>query len=281
MIEKIINIAYRISKVIIALCLVLLLFLCWRVFVADRFIIPTGSMEPTLEAGDRILVNKLIFGARIYTDYDFKDAMELKCFRIKGFRKIRRNDIIVFNYPKHRDSDSGKRMISFKINHVYAKRCVAVPGDSIGVVGGYWRNNNYNEILGVLENQDALAAISEEELPAKVRASFQPYSSDHEWTIKNFGPVYVPGKGDVIAVNDTTKAIYEAIFKYENASATATEHTFIHDYYFMAGDNVLDSGDSRYWGFVPDDYMVGIVKVVLFHRNQVTGKRSYCKFKFL
>ena len=54
---------------------VVLLAVLWRVFVVDRFVIPTRSMEPTLEAGDRILVDKTILGARIYEDYDFHERM--------------------------------------------------------------------------------------------------------------------------------------------------------------------------------------------------------------
>lgn len=64
-----------------------LLYLGGRVLVADQFIIPTWSMSPTLVAGDRVVVNKLIMGARLYTDFDFKqNGQELKSIRMKGLR---------------------------------------------------------------------------------------------------------------------------------------------------------------------------------------------------
>lgn len=82
-----------------------LLYGAWlltRVFVMDYFTIPTESMCPTLKPGDKVVVNKLIMGARIYTDLQFNpEGQELKAFRTKGLRKIKRNDIAVFNLANH------------------------------------------------------------------------------------------------------------------------------------------------------------------------------------
>ena len=256
---------------------VVLLAVLWRVFVVDRFVIPTRSMEPTLEAGDRILVDKTILGARIYKDYDFHERMELKCWRTKGFRGLERGEVVVFNFPRNGDGTGDG--ISFTINYVFAKRCIGLPGDSISVVNGYWLNNNYPGILGIKECQDKLSATPLEMISTQVNNVIRPAGSD--WTVKDFGPVYVPKKGDKIEVNDTTQGLYGVIFRYETADSTAAYHTFTHDYYYMAGDNVCDSGDSRYWGFVPEDYIVGIVKVVLFNRDLYTGKRNYKKFRLL
>jgi signal peptidase I len=256
---------------------VVLLAVLWRVFVADRFVIPTRSMEPTLEAGDRILVDKTILGARIYKDYDFHKGMELKCWRTKGFRGLERGEVVVFNFP--RNGDGAGDGISFTINYVFAKRCIGLPGDSISVVDGYWLNNNYPGILGIKECQDKLSATPLEMISPEVNNVIRPAGSD--WTVKDFGPVYVPKKGDKIEVNDTTQDLYGVIFRYEKADSDAACHTFTHDYYYMAGDNVCDSGDSRYWGFVPEDYIVGIVKAVLFNRDRQTGKRNFKKFRLL
>ena len=73
-----------------------------RVFLMDYFTIPTESMCPTLQPGDKVITNKLTLGGRIYTDFDFDLAgQELKSFRLKGLRRIRHNDIVVFNFPNH------------------------------------------------------------------------------------------------------------------------------------------------------------------------------------
>lgn len=70
----------------------------------------------------------MIVGARIYTDLDFNpEGGVLKAFRTRGWRKVMPNDIVVFNFPHH----DGK--INFVINNVYAKRCVAIPGDTLTI----------------------------------------------------------------------------------------------------------------------------------------------------
>ena len=92
------------------------------------------------------------------------------------------------------------------------------------------------------------------------------------WTIKNFGPLYVPARGDCIELDHVKARTYYRIIEYETGihpylkgeglligDSTVTEYTFCHDYYFLAGDNVLASNDSRYFGLVPDDYIVGII----------------------
>ena len=91
---------------LIALVLLVLLYFGSRTFVADQFVIPTWSMAPTLVPGDRVVVNKLIMGPRIYTDFDFREGgQELKSVRMRGLRRLKHNDIVVFNYPWVNDSN--------------------------------------------------------------------------------------------------------------------------------------------------------------------------------
>ena len=71
----------------------------------------------------------------------------MKCWRTRGRRGLRPNDIIVFNYP----INDGK--IGFKINYVYVKRCVALPGDTISFVHSRPVNNNYHGTIGVPDMQ--------------------------------------------------------------------------------------------------------------------------------
>ena len=91
------------------------------------------------------------------------------------------------------------------------------------------------------------------------------------WNRDNFGPLTIPAEGMKIAVNDSTLAFYgETILLYEHNENTKieggklyidgneqTEYTFKQNYYFMMGDNRHDSLDSRFWGFVPEDHIVG------------------------
>jgi signal peptidase I len=91
------------------------------------------------------------------------------------------------------------------------------------------------------------------------------------WSQDNFGPLWIPQEGKTIAINDSTLALYGfTIVKYDhNDNATVTDgkliidgkevtsYTFKQNYYFMSGDNRHNSLDSRYWGFVPEDHIVG------------------------
>lgn len=240
-----------------------------RVFITDTFTIPTESMLPTLHPGNRIFVNKTLMGARIYTDFNFsKEGIELKSFRTKGLRSIKHNDIVAFNMPNK------EWQIKFIINYVFCKRCIALPGDSLSITNGIYHNNNYKGDIGCHEQQLTLKALPDSLIsPGALHAI--PFD-DHLplWSIKNFGPYYIPRKGDLMEITPRNAALYKILLEYETQQAVDidwdrkqvylagkpfTHHRFKHDYYFMAGDNVLNSSDSRYWGLVPDDYIIGIV----------------------
>ena len=116
------------SRICAAFVLIYILWLLCRVFLFDQFVIPTESMTPTLLPGDRVIVDKTIVGARVYSDFDFDPkGGELRSWRLRGMRQMKRNDIVVFNFPHH----DGR--INFIINNVYAKRCVALPGDTLSI----------------------------------------------------------------------------------------------------------------------------------------------------
>lgn len=229
-----------------------------RIFIAERFIIPTESMNPTLISGDKVWVNKLLFGSRIYTSFKFEDHAPLKCFRMPGLRKIQPGDVICFNYPL---GNNQWTVIEFKINYVYCKRVVGTPGDTIGIKDGVTWNNNYEGVIGVLENQMMIHDTPDSILWRTTFMATMPFTRPM-WTIKNFGPMYVPQKGVTIELDPIGRAIYGPVILYETGSWPAddmTSHTFQHDYYFAFGDNSIDSQDSRYWGFIPEDFIIGIV----------------------
>ncbi len=97
-----------------------------------------------------------------------------------------------------------------------------------------------------------------------------PLGNDFGWTRDNYGPIFIPRKGSTIALNDSTLAIYRrAIENYERNRVeivgdeilingkSCTEYTFKMDYYWMMGDNRHKSSDSRFWGLVPEDHVIG------------------------
>lgn len=244
------------------------IWLFMRMLLFDYFTVPTESMCPTLQPGDKVIANKLLLGPRIYTDMHFDmEGQELESIRLRGMRRIRHNDIVVFNLANH----DGK--LCFIINNVYCKRVIGLPGDSVSAVNSHYVNSNYEGTFGVKAEQDCM-----EQMPDTLIWGFwlPPYN-DTGWNVKNFGPLYVPRKGDVVSIGAKEAALYQLLLEWELRKPVTWNweegtafvggkplhrHRFAHDYYFMAGDNVSNSSDSRYWGLVPEEYVIGVIDKV-------------------
>jgi signal peptidase I len=104
-----------------------------------------------------------------------------------------------------------------------------------------------------------------------------PYDSVHKWTRNNFGPIWIPKKDVTLTLTPENYSVYErAIRVYEHNQfemkngkfilngKEVTSYTFKMNYYWMMGDNRLESQDSRYWGFVPEDRIVGRASIIWF-----------------
>lgn len=184
---------------------VLFIVLAVRSFLVEPFKIPTGSMEPTLLAGDFILVNKFAYGLRL-------PVLGTKMLPIDD---PKRGDIMVFKYPENP-----------RIN--YIKRVVGEPGDKIS----YY--NKELRINGELMPQTLLAQL----------------------------PV---GRPRFSVLEEDLGVLKHRIKTHLGGHLSPGEWTVPDDQYFVLGDNRDNSRDSRVWGFVPDDLVVGKAFAIWMH----------------
>lgn len=121
-----------------------------------------------------------------------------------------------------------------------------------------------------------------------------PLNGNMHWTRDNYGPIWIPQKGKSIRLTLDNIAVYERPIRvYEgndleirdgrifiNGKET-TEYTFRMDYYWMMGDNRHNSADSRYWGFVPEDHIVGKPIFIWWSKDPDRGVRWSRLFRFV
>ena len=136
------------------LCILILVWFAFQTAVMASFRIPTGSMQPTLQPGDNILVNKTIMGARIFNIWDAAEEKEVEIHRLPGLGKVKRNDVLVFHYPYPHSNDS----ISMHLLKYYVKRCIALPGDTMGILKGHYYIGFLLNSLALLKGKEVARA---------------------------------------------------------------------------------------------------------------------------
>ncbi len=232
-----------------------------KTFVIEAFRIPSGSMENTLLVGDFLLVDKLAYGLKT-PRYIPLTNVAIPSFFFSRFGSVRRGDIVVFEYPLKNAGVDGDEPV------YYVKRCVGIPGDTVVIRSGQ------------------VVVDSREVLPPTYAKSAE-YAGRNQWgdnvsagesrgaSRGDFGPTIVPKKGDVIVMTPATAQQWRAFIEREHhqvridavgnifVDGAATTHYAVEgDYYFMLGDNRGNSVDSRSWGFVPEEYIVGEALIV-------------------
>lgn len=255
-----------------------------QVFVVACFKIPSSSMESELTIGDNILVLKPTIGPRLFNIFASMRNEQPEIYRVSGLKKIKRNDILVFNFPHPNSWDK----IEMHILKYYIKRCIGLPGDTLSIRNGSFHVEGVQTPLGNMESQKDIAAT--EKFQDGVFHGF-PYDSIIGWNIKDFGPLYIPAKGDSITLDQTNYRLYKKLIEWEQQGELQYKdstvflkgrpingYRFRKNYYFMAGDNGMNSQDSRYWGLLPEEYIVWKAWIIWKSVDPYTDKFRWDRF---
>lgn len=215
-----------------------ILFIIWfiRSFLWEPFQIPSASMEPTLQNGDFILTNKYQYGVRLPVTHT----------KILSVGQVERGDVVVFRYPPNP-----------KIN--YIKRVVALPGDEIVFINGQIAINGEPMPL-----TDAKLARFGHDNGQRYNVVNETFNGKTHQIQFNQNPMY--------RMNAARQANSSQPFLFQDG----TKITVPEGQYFVMGDNRDDSVDSRFWGFVPEENLVGKALFIWFNSDCIMGK-GHCK----
>ena len=270
-------------NILFTLCLAGVVLLLLNVVCLTSFRIPSDSMTPVLVPGDHILVEKWSMGARIFDIRKCRRGTEVEIHRLPALGIVKRNDVLVFNFPYYERWDS----MGIDWRRYYVKRCLALPGDTFSIEKGIYRVKGYDAPLGNVESQEELAALLRRsgDSPEFISMRAYPLNDSVPWTVKNFGPFYLPEKGAIVPMNIRNALLYRNAMEWEQKKRVSikgnsillddsliTEYCFQENYYFVAGDNVMSSQDSRYWGLIPEPHIVGKARWVWKSINPYTDK---------
>lgn len=289
------------NKILKILFWSLVLWLLIRLLLFQGFKVPTASMRNTFQEGDYVVVNKMVYGARLPItplsihiggkNY-FLDLLQLPYWRIPGYSSVKRNDILVFNLPTEYTLPVDERKN-------YVKRCIGLPGETIAIQDGKVFINGAHKPLDEPEGQlnrysvsvkgDAFPRelyltasdarqISQSDTVTDLRQTYIsgyhpacfPNNPQIKWNPDKLGPLWIPKKGAMIRLNKITLLLYQRLIEVHEHKAISYKndtlfingqaenyYTFCMNYYFVMGDNRSNSIDSRYWGFVPEDHLIG------------------------
>ena len=207
---------------------VILIVFVLRSFLVEPFKIPSGSMIPTLQVGDFILVNKYAYGIRL-------PVINKK---IVDIGSPSRGDVMVFRYPEDPSLD-------------YIKRVIGLPGDRVSYI------DKKLSINGV--------PVPEKPMPDYLHRERIHYSKQFLETIGGVQHAILIENDAPAAIPPMTDFPFRKNCHYNSEGVVCTVPP---GHYFMMGDNRDSSADSRVWGFVPDENIVGRAFFIWFNFSE-------------
>lgn len=258
------------KKVLTVIALLILVFLI-KSFFFEAYRIPTASMEQTLLPGDFLVVNKAAYKLGTPSFIPLTN-IPIEHIDFWNYSDPKRNDIIVFDYPGNIDEFRPEQQV------FYIKRTIGLPGDTVNLVKQKVYVNN------TLLPDPPKAEFNEKSIKVGQR-DFRIFPPDKNWNSDNYGPIKVPKKGDTIQLNSKNVGYWGNIINREYGRKVVStegsvitierkpvrEYTFKKNYYFVLGDNRAESMDSRYWGFVPEDLIIGKALLIYWSIDPLTS----------
>jgi len=240
-----------------------------KFFVIEAYRIPSGSMEETLFAGDFLLVNKFVYGARTPRYLPFTQ-IDLPSCALPAFNDPKRGDVVVFESPVWRHGPGGA-----VVN--YVKRCVALPGDTLEIKNGVVFANGLRLPFPELGRRGKKVPSPGGYTQSGIYPPGAPFNA------VDYGPILIPKAGQEIRLDPDTLELWRELIRREGHTVAVKypsvlidgeptmTYTVEHDYYFMMGDNRENSLDSRFWGFVPENLIIGKAMLIYLSMDEGSG----------
>jgi signal peptidase I len=231
-------------------------------FVLASFEVPTGSMEDTVKIGDRMFVNRFLYGGS--TPYTVPlTSIRIPHFRVPGFRSVSRGDAIVFDWPGNRDD------VEKPPQQWYLKRCIAIAGDTVKI------ENRDIYVNGTLLSNPTHVKYLRRSARSRNDFNGDLFPKGARFNEDFYGPIEVPKRGMRLALTPATFTGWEVFIRREGHNVSmagdgifldgrkVNQYVVQRDYVFAMGDNRDNSLDSRFWGFVPVEDVIG-TPIVIF-----------------